>query len=47
MEIRLVKMEYFGYTLLVNGEILMECLSEDEADGLTIAEIKELVEANM
>lgn len=43
MTIEIVKMEFFGYTLLVNGEVMMECLSEDEVNGLTIAEIKELI----
>lgn len=43
MKIEIVKMEFFGYTLIVDGEIKMECLSEDEVNGLTIAEIKELI----
>lgn len=45
MNIEIVKMEFFGYTLLVDGEVLMECLSEHEVDSLTIKEIKELERA--
>ena len=47
MEIRIVKMEFFGYTLLVDGEVLMECLSENDVNELTIKEIKDLIEADM
>lgn len=43
MDIRIVKDDIFGYTLLVDGEILMECLSAADVDELTIGEIKELL----
>lgn len=47
MKIEIVKETFFGYTLLVDGEVLMECLSEDEVDELTIKEIKRLVELDV
>lgn len=31
-----------GYTVEVNGEILLECLSADELNNLTVNEILEL-----
>ena len=42
MKIEIVKMEFFGYSLIVDGEVLMECLSEQDVNELTIGEIKEL-----
>lgn len=45
MKIEIVKMEFFGYTLIVDGEVLMECLTEKDVDELTIGEIKELERA--
>ena len=45
MKIEIVKMEFFGYSLIVDGEVLMECLSAKDVDELTIGEIKELERA--
>jgi len=45
MKIEIVKMEFFGYSLIVDGEVLMECLTEKDVDELTIGEIKELERA--
>lgn len=45
MKIEIVKMEFFGYSLIVDGEVLMECLTERDVDELTIKEIKELERA--
>jgi len=45
MKIEIVKMEFFGYSLIVDGEVLMECLTEKDVNELTIGEIKELERA--
>ena len=45
MKIEIVKMEFFGYSLIVDGEVLMECLTERDVNELTIKEIKELERA--
>ena len=41
-----VKIEIFeymeGYTIEVNGEVLMECLSSQEVSELTLGEIEKL-----
>lgn len=42
MEIELVKHELFGWTVLVDGEVLLECMSDAEVEELTIKEIRTL-----
>ena len=32
-----------GYSVACNGIVILECLSEDEVGGLTIAEMQELL----
>lgn len=42
MEIELVKDQLFGWTVLVDGEVLLECMSDKEVEELTIKEIRTL-----
>lgn len=42
MKIETVYHKHGGYTVIVNDEIILECLSEDELGELTIALITEL-----
>lgn len=42
MNIELRKDELYGWAVYVDGELLMECLSDTEVEELTIKEIKEL-----
>ncbi len=35
------------YTVLVNGEVLLECLAEDEVSDLTIGELQEMAMKHM
>ena len=42
MEIQIIDTERFGYSILCNGEIILECLTKDEVDALTIKEIEQL-----
>ena len=42
MKIEIVKDPLFGYTVLVDGEVLLECLTEADVNELTLAEIKTL-----
>lgn len=42
MEIELVKDQLFGWTVLVDGEVLLECMSDSEVEELTIKEIRTL-----
>lgn len=37
--IKIEKDENCGYTVIVNGEVLLECLSEDEVEAITIKEL--------
>lgn len=43
LEIRIVKYSC-GYTVYVNGIILLDCLSESDVDDLSIREIKNLLD---
>ena len=43
MTFELVKDEKWGYTLIVNGETLMECLEEQDAMRLSFGEILKLM----
>lgn len=43
MNIEIIKDERFGYTLLVDGETILECMSGDEISDLTIGEIQEIM----
>lgn len=42
MEIELVKDDICGWTVLVDGEVLLECMSDKEVEELTIKEIRTL-----
>lgn len=44
MTIEIKGPDFDGYRLLVNGETMMECLSEQEVKALTIGEIYSLLE---
>lgn len=44
MTIEIKGPDFDGYQLLVNGETMMECLSEQEVKALTIGEILSLLE---
>lgn len=39
--------DFDGYQLLVNGETIMECLSEKEVKDLTIGEIQNLMSMDL
>lgn len=43
MKFELIKDKYWGYTLVMNGEVLMECLSEEEMRELSFGEILKLI----
>ena len=43
MNIEIIKLSE-GYTVKVDGEIVFECLGEEEIEELTIKEIKEILE---
>ncbi len=42
MEIIIYNTESFGYSVMVNQEIILECLTEEEVKDLTIREIERL-----
>lgn len=42
--IKIEKDEMCGYTVCVNGELLLECLAEDEVEEITVKEIAEMYE---
>lgn len=42
--IKIEKDDNCGYTVIVNGEVMLECLSEDEVEAITVKEITELYE---
>ena len=42
--IKIEKDEMCGYTVYVNGEVLLECLAEDEVGEITVKEIAEMYE---
>lgn len=44
--IEIVNHEECGYTVSVNGEVVLECLAEDELQPIKIGELKELYERN-
>lgn len=44
INIKIEKDEMCGYTVYVNGEVLLECLAEDEVEEITVKEITELYE---
>lgn len=44
LSIRIVEFPECGYTVYVNGEVMLECLAKDEMDVLTIEEIVDLYE---
>ena len=41
MKIEIVK-DYCGWTVIVDGENILECLSDEELDGLTVGMIRKL-----
>ena len=43
MKFELIKDKDWGYTLIVNGETLLECLTEKEAMELNFGEILKLM----
>ena len=47
MTIEIKGPDFDGYRLLVNGETMMECLSEEEVNALTIGEIRQLLEMDL
>lgn len=47
LKIEVIKEELFGYTVIVNGEVLMECLTEADVNELTIEEINKLYQADL
>ena len=47
LKIEVIKEELFGYTLIVNDEVLMECLTEEDVNELTIEEINKLYQADL
>ena len=42
INIQIVNHEECGYSVVVNGEVLLECLAEDEVEAITIKELVEL-----
>ena len=42
--IRAVEFPECGYTVYVNGEVVLECLAKDELDELTVSEVIDLYE---
>lgn len=40
--IKIEKDDMCGYTVYVNGEVLLECLAEDEVEEITVKELVEL-----
>lgn len=42
MAIEIVKDDIFGWSVYFDGEILLECLTYEEVESLTIREIKAL-----
>ena len=47
MTIEIKGPDFDGYRVLVDGETLMECLSERDVKALTIGEIERLWEMNL
>lgn len=44
MKIEIVNDGMMGYTLVVGGETVLECMTREDLMGLTLAEIAHLVE---
>ncbi len=44
MKVEITHDSLCGYTVLVDGEVCLECLSEDDLNELTLGEIKRLME---
>jgi hypothetical protein len=42
INIQIVNHEECGYSVVVNGEVLLECLAEDEVEAITIKELVEM-----
>lgn len=42
INIQIVHYEECGYSVVVNGEVLLECLAEDEVEAITIKELVEM-----
>ena len=42
INIKIVHHEECGYSVVVNGEVLLECLAEDEVEAITIKELVEM-----
>ena len=47
LKIEVIHEELFGYTLKVNDEVLMECLTEEDVNELTIEEINKLYQMDL
>lgn len=46
INIQIVNHEECGYSVAVNGEVLLECLAEDEIEAITIKELVEMHKQN-
>lgn len=47
MTIEIKGPDFDGYRLLVDGETVMECMSEEEVKALTIGELQQLLEMDL
>lgn len=47
VEIRIIGPDFDGFAIAVNGEIIMECLSEKDVKSLTIGELQKLLESDL
>lgn len=47
MKVEITHDKHCGYTVLVDGEVCLECLSEDELSTLTIGEIEKLMKMDI
>lgn len=47
LSIRIINFPECGYSVYVNGEVLLECLAQDELDALTVEEIVELHKSSL
>lgn len=43
-ELEIVEVKHFGYSVLINGEVVMECMSLDEAKEITLADLMQAKE---